>query len=215
LHRAAWVAAERLRILAPSHGLGPDGKVIVVGEAAGHATGIQRISLSLQHHTHADRAQLWHAAIDVAATVGITDRERITVNGGGDFDVGGPHGDNGLSGKKLVCDAYGPTVPIGGGAWSGKDPHKVDRVGGLRARQLALRAVRRGLGEKATATIGWFPGDRSPSLVRVVADGNPVPLAALGPLALDIATTARAFAGVRWAERVGRWFQEEGPWEAP
>jgi len=45
----------------------------------------------------------------------------MTVNGAGAFEVGGPEGDNGLSGKKLVMDAYGPRVPIGGGAWSGKD----------------------------------------------------------------------------------------------
>jgi len=55
--------------------------------------------------------------------------------------VGGPEGDNGLSGKKLVVDHYGPGVPIGGGALCGKDPHKVDRAGALAARQLANKQV--------------------------------------------------------------------------
>ena len=55
--------------------------------------------------------------------------EQLTVNGAGAFDVGGPEGDNGLSGKKLVMDAYGARVPIGGGAWSGKDFFKADRAG--------------------------------------------------------------------------------------
>ena len=67
---------------------------------------------------------------------------KLILNGQGEFAIGGPEGDNGLSGKKLVIDHYGPGVPIGGGAFSGKDPHKVDKCGALRARQLAKRLVR-------------------------------------------------------------------------
>ena len=63
--------------------------------------------------------------------------DKLILNGAGEFAVGGPEGDNGLSGKKLVIDHYGPGVPIGGGALAGKDPHKVDKCGALRARQLA------------------------------------------------------------------------------
>lgn len=54
------------------------------------------------------------------------------------FIAGGPNGDNGLAGKNLVVDACGPTVPTGGGAWSNKDFHRVDRLGGMLARELAL-----------------------------------------------------------------------------
>ena len=68
--------------------------------------------------------------------------------------VGGPEGDNGLSGKKLVIDHYGPGVPIGGGALAGKDPHKVDKCGALRARQLAKKLVRGGVDE-ARVPLGW------------------------------------------------------------
>jgi S-adenosylmethionine synthetase len=91
----------------------------------------------------------------------------ITVNGAGAFEVGGPEGDNGLSGKKLVADAYGPRVPIGGGAWSGKDFFKADRAGGLLARRLAKVIVHLGLAAEAAITLGWFPGDRAARVLRV------------------------------------------------
>ena len=58
--------------------------------------------------------------------------DKLLLNGAGEFAIGGPEGDNGLSGKKLVIDHYGPGVPIGGGALAGKDPHKVDKCGALR-----------------------------------------------------------------------------------
>jgi S-adenosylmethionine synthetase len=73
--------------------------------------------------------------------------DKLILNGAGEFANGGPQGDNGLSGKKLVVDYYGPGVPIGGGALSGKDPYKVDKCGALRARQLAKKLVREGVDE--------------------------------------------------------------------
>src|SRR5439155_17159820 len=63
--------------------------------------------------------------------------ETFLVNGAGNFAVGGPEGDNGLSGKKLVVDGYGPRVSIGGGALSGKDFFKADRAGAILARRIA------------------------------------------------------------------------------
>lgn len=90
--------------------------------------------------------------------------EKLILNGAGEFATGGPEGDNGLSGKKLVIDHYGPSVPIGGGAICGKDPHKVDKCGALRARQLAKQMVRGGVDE-AKVTLGWAPGGDSPFLV--------------------------------------------------
>ena len=89
------------------------------------------------------------------------------MNGAGAFEVGGPEGDNGLSGKKLVMDAYGPRVPIGGGAWSGKDFFKADRAGGMHARRLAKFVVRLGLASEARVTLGWFPGDREARVLEI------------------------------------------------
>ncbi len=91
--------------------------------------------------------------------------DKLILNGGGEFAIGGPQGDNGLSGKKLVIDHYGPGVPIGGGALSGKDPHKVDKCGALRARQLAKRLVRQGVDE-AKVILGWAPGGDAPFLIE-------------------------------------------------
>jgi len=91
------------------------------------------------------------------------------VNGAGAFEVGGPEGDNGLSGKKLVAQAYGSAVPIGGGATCGKDPRKVDPRGQALARRLALEAVCRGSAREATVWLAYRPGDLTPRWVEVVA----------------------------------------------
>jgi S-adenosylmethionine synthetase len=82
----------------------------------------------------------------------------IRVNGAGNFDVGGPEGDNGLSGKKLVIDAYGPRVPIGGGALSGKDFFKADRAGAILARRLAKLVVLTAAAKECTTTLAFLPG---------------------------------------------------------
>ena len=91
--------------------------------------------------------------------------DKVILNGAGEFAIGGPEGDNGLSGKKLVIDHYGPGVPIGGGALCGKDPHNVDKCGALRARQLAKRLVRNGADE-AHVILGWAPGGDAPFLIE-------------------------------------------------
>ena len=91
--------------------------------------------------------------------------DKLILNGAGEFAIGGPEGDNGLSGKKLVIDHYGPGVPIGGGALAGKDPHKVDKCGALRARQLAKKLVRGGVDE-ARVILGWAPGGDAPFLIE-------------------------------------------------
>jgi S-adenosylmethionine synthetase len=93
------------------------------------------------------------------------------VNGAGNFEVGGPEGDNGLSGKKLVVDAYGPRVPIGGGALSGKDFFKADRAGAVLARRLAKSVVVTGVASTCSATLAIFPGDEAFRIVSL-RDGN-------------------------------------------
>ena len=134
-HHLAYTAGQMMTRLREEYKTGPDGKVIVTTQ---NET-IERI-FSFHHKTETSLTHLYKKAHHIAHQLGITDLSKVDVNGGGDFDVGGPFGDNGLSGKKLVVDAYGPSVPIGGGAWSGKDPHKIDRVGALIARKLAIRA---------------------------------------------------------------------------
>ena len=85
----------------------------------------------------------------------------------GAFEIGGPEGDNGLSGKKLVAQAYGTAVPIGGGATFGKDPRKVDPRGQRMAREMALDLVTSGQAREATVWLAWRPGDVEPRWVEV------------------------------------------------
>lgn len=213
-HRLAYVAGQEMKNLRQQYNLGPDGKVIVC--CCNNV--IDRISLSLHHKPQINRSELYKMAGQVAAKIGLFNWDRISVNGGGDFDVGGPFGDNGLSGKKLVMDAYGPMIPIGGGAWSGKDPHKIDRSGGLMARWLALRAIRLGIGQQAKVLLGWHPGDQTPTTKQLTVDGKIRPISLLGSLDLTLDGLYRRLGlqQVQFATYAdGSWFQKSAPWEAP
>jgi S-adenosylmethionine synthetase len=142
------------------------------------AWAIEGISCSLQQRASADAIGL-HRAVRQALGdelkqlsrelpgLAPTVPEQIHVNGAGAFDIGGPMGDNGLSGKKLVVDAYGPAVAIGGGALSGKDFFKVDRAGALHARRVAKAIVLTGIASEATVTLLWRPGVDAASVVAV------------------------------------------------
>jgi S-adenosylmethionine synthetase len=171
-HWFAWKLSQalaQLRISHPEFELGPDGKVIVVYEDDGARSCIKGMSTSLQQKVTGPAIELHRAVIaklrdvlDEAARVipGLDTAipDRVYVNGAGNFEVGGPEGDNGLSGKKLVVDAYGPRVPIGGGALSGKDFFKADRAGAILARRLAKLVVLTGVAKECTAQIVYLPG---------------------------------------------------------
>jgi len=170
-----------IRAEAPELQLGPDGKVVVLVTGDGDDWSLSDFSCSLQQHEGADDVAL-HRAVRVAVEremILLADEisglsaevpESLSVNGAGSFDVGGPEGDNGLSGKKLVVDAYGPRVPIGGGALSGKDFFKADRAGALHARRVAKAVVITGAAQEATVKLAWFPGDRQARLLSIEAD---------------------------------------------
>lgn len=112
--------------------------------------------------------------------------DQFVLNGAGDFIQGGPEGDNGLSGKKLAVDFYGPEVPIGGGAICGKDPHKVDVAGAFRARDLALKLLKEKKAKAVSVRLGWTPGDASPAFREAEATDSlglsrPIPQSELPP----------------------------------
>ena len=167
-------ALERLRRTRPELGLGPDGKTLVVVRG----TRLVGVSLSVHHLAGAEWLALTEAArqacLDVAAEyveageLNAPQDVDWLINGAGAFEVGGPSGDNGLSGKKLVADAYGASVPIGGGAVHGKDPLKVDPAGQARARQMALDIVLGGEAEEATVWLAWRPGDTEPHWTHIL-----------------------------------------------
>jgi len=181
---ALWVARRIARALhtrqqaAPQGAIGPDGKVIVRGEE--HDDGSftpQSVSVSIHHAEDADWLGLRrHAQDALRDALGEGPLPDLTVNAAGMFLCGGPTGDNGTAGKKLVMDAYGPGVPIGGGAWSGKDFHKPDRVGGLLARRLAVQCLHAGIGRRVRVQLEYRPNSALPESVHVCADGRHVPL---------------------------------------
>ncbi len=188
LPTAHWISGElgrrlfaRLRSDAElSATFGPDFKILFSLSVAPGATRVEwdRLILSVQHlpklpYERQHRIllpilkhilrELENGGLHGAASTFAQDR--LILNGAGEFAIGGPAGDNGLSGKKLVIDHYGPGVPIGGGALPGKDPHKVDKCGALRARQLAKKLVRAGVDE-ARVLLGWVPGGDAPFLIE-------------------------------------------------
>jgi S-adenosylmethionine synthetase len=178
---------------APQGCIGPDGKVIVRGteDAQGQFTPLS-VSVSLHHAEEADWMELRRHALGaledaLCPSLGDAPLPPLTLNGAGMFLCGGPTGDNGTTGKKLVMDAYGPSVPIGGGAWSGKDLHKPDRVGGMLARRLALQGMALGLGRRVRVQLEYRPNSMAPECVSVLADG----VAVSTPAALEVFPTQR------------------------
>jgi S-adenosylmethionine synthetase len=100
------------------------------------------------------------------------DVARVVINGTGSFILGGPCADAGVVGRKIVADAYGPRVPVGGGAYSGKDPTKVDRSGAYVARQIAKSIVAHNIGDAKECLVGiaYAIGQQQPEMVTAVTD---------------------------------------------
>jgi S-adenosylmethionine synthetase len=170
-------AIESVRRRKPELGLGPDGKVLI----AVRGKTLVGVSASVHHVAGAEWIALTRAVRDAceAVTAEYVEAGELEpladvdwlVNGAGAFEIGGPEGDNGLSGKKLVAQAYGSAVPIGGGATFGKDPCKVDPRGQQMAREMALEFVRSGQAREATVWLAWRPGDIEPKWVEVETVG--------------------------------------------
>lgn len=167
-------AIESLRRSKPLLGLGPDGKVLIV--VRGRA--LAGVSVSVHHAPGAEWLGLTRAVrgacegimrdyIEAGELEPLKEVDWL-VNGAGAFEIGGPEGDNGLSGKKLVAQASGTAVPIGGGATFGKDLRKVDPRGQRMAREMALELVKSGKAREATVWLAWRPGDVEPRWVEVV-----------------------------------------------
>ena len=100
------------------------------------------------------------------------DNTKIYVNPTGRFVVGGPHGDAGLTGRKIIVDTYGGAAPHGGGAFSGKDPTKVDRSACYMARYIAKNVVKAGLAERALVQLAYAIGVADPVSVMVHTEGT-------------------------------------------
>ncbi|MBU1921566.1 methionine adenosyltransferase, partial [bacterium] len=97
---------------------------------------------------------------------------RILINPSGKFVTGGPHGDTGLTGRKIIVDTYGGWVPHGGGAFSGKDPTKVDRSAAYASRWIAKNVVGAGLAERCMIQLAYAIGEKDPVSMMVDTFGT-------------------------------------------
>ncbi len=158
--------------------LGPDAKSqVTVRYENGKPVGVTQIVLSTQHldeaMTSQDVRQLVEPYILKALPEGWVDSSTVWhVNPTGKFVIGGPDGDCGLTGRKIIVDTYGGAAPHGGGAFSGKDPTKVDRSAAYAARYLAKNVVAAGLADRATIQLAYAIGVSDPLAIYVDLHGS-------------------------------------------
>lgn len=157
--------------------LGSDCKSQVTLDANGEVTSVivaaQHIALPQEiteedFLKHIEKEILTHVIEEVLPNV----PKRLVVNGTGVFEIGGPTGDAGVVGRKIVVDAYGPRVPVGGGAYSGKDPTKVDRSAAYMARHIAKTIVAEKVdnAKESTVKIAYGIGQLQPEMVTAITD---------------------------------------------
>ena len=159
--------------------LRPDAKSqITVRYVDGKPVAIDTVVLSTQHHPSMNDKQkeLAEAVIEeIVKPVFPKDMiasARFLVNPTGRFEIGGPHGDAGVTGRKIIVDTYGGAAPHGGGAFSGKDPSKVDRSAAYAARYVAKNIVAAGLARQCTVQLSYAIGVARPINVTVYTEGT-------------------------------------------
>jgi S-adenosylmethionine synthetase len=173
-------------------GLGPDSKSqVTVRYENGSPIGAESIVLSTQHDeamSSADVEALVRPYISEALPDGwISNETEFHINPTGRFVIGGPEGDTGLTGRKIIVDTYGGAAPHGGGAFSGKDPTKVDRSAAYASRYLAKNVVAAGLADKCTIQLSYAIGVAKPLSLYVDTQGTgQVDEAALEKVLADI-----------------------------
>ena len=158
-------------------GLGPDAKSqVTLRYAGGKPVGAASVVVSTQHGEALDQAAVREIVRPYVARVlpdgWMCAEDEFFVNPTGRFVIGGPVGDAGLTGRKIVVDTYGGAAPHGGGAFSGKDPSKVDRSAAYAARYLAKNAVAAGLADRCTIQLAYAIGVSRPLSVYVDTHGT-------------------------------------------
>ncbi len=158
--------------------LRPDAKSqITIKYVDGRPYCIDTVVLSTQHAPEIEHAMLQEAVIEeiikpVLPKELIKGDIKYLVNPTGRFVVGGPQGDCGLTGRKIIVDTYGGAAPHGGGAFSGKDPSKVDRSAAYAARYVAKNVVAAGLASKCLVQISYAIGVAKPTSVMITTEGT-------------------------------------------
>jgi S-adenosylmethionine synthetase len=158
--------------------LRPDGKAqVTVVYESDKPLYVSTVVVSTQHAEGVDQTDI---AADVRSKIiarviphdYLTDQTEYLINPSGKFVIGGPHGDTGLTGRKIIVDTYGGAVPHGGGAFSGKDPTKVDRSASYYARYMAKNIVAAGLAKRALVELAYAIGKARPVSMRVETMGT-------------------------------------------
>jgi S-adenosylmethionine synthetase len=157
--------------------LEPDAKSqVTLFYESGRPVRATSIVVSTQHAkglTQADVRKVVEPVVrDVLPADFITDQTVWHINPTGVFEIGGPDGDTGLTGRKIIVDTYGGAAPHGGGAFSGKDPTKVDRSAAYAARYLAKNVVAAGLADRCTIQLAYAIGVAQPQSVHVDLHGT-------------------------------------------
>jgi len=153
-------------------GLGPDAKSqVTLQYVDGKPVRATSVVVSTQHNADLDQLQVREIVrphvLNVLPPGWMCPEEEFYVNPTGRFVTGGPDGDAGLTGRKIIVDTYGGAAPHGGGAFSGKDPTKVDRSAAYAARYLAKNVVAAGLAERCTIQVSYAIGVSKPLSVYV------------------------------------------------
>ena len=159
--------------------LRPDAKSqVTMRYENGRPVAIDTVVLSTQHAPDVSQEQIKEAVIELVIKPVLPkemlEHARYLVNPSGRFVVGGPQGDCGLTGRKIIVDTYGGACPHGGGAFSGKDPSKVDRSAAYAARYVAKNVVAAGLARQCQIQISYAIGVAKPINVTVYTEGTGV-----------------------------------------
>jgi S-adenosylmethionine synthetase len=160
--------------------LRPDGKTqVTVRYVAGRPVEVEKLLISTQHRDGAEsllKEDLWEHVVEPVLPAELYDARKLhrsfLVNPTGRFVIGGPMGDCGLTGRKIIVDTYGGMARHGGGAFSGKDPSKVDRSAAYAARYVAKNVVAAGLAERAEVQVAYAIGVAHPVSVMVETFGT-------------------------------------------
>jgi len=159
--------------------LRPDAKsqVTIQYSDSGEILGVDTVVVSTQHDPDVTQDKIMedvkkYVIHDVIPEKFLTENTKVFVNPTGSFVIGGPHGDTGLTGRKIIVDTYGGKAPHGGGAFSGKDPTKVDRSAAYAARYLAKNIVAAGIATECTIQLAYAIGVAQPVSIHVDTHGT-------------------------------------------
>ena len=173
-----------LKILAKERKLGnvpgilPDSKsqVTLIYNEENNPIGCDNIVVSTQHSSDLTKNEIFNYLYPIIKkslpSEWVVPEEKIFINPTGKFEIGGPDGDAGLTGRKIIVDTYGGACPHGGGAFSGKDPSKVDRAAAYAARYVAKNIVYAGLAERCTIQLAYAIGMVEPLSVYINTYGT-------------------------------------------